>query len=200
MRGKTTALVALGLVAGCGGPDPAASSFALSTSGAPPVPSTTPDAGTSTTTTTDPGSSGSPDAEASTSSTGEDGTTDPLRDLGSVDFGDAKPAGCKGKIDFLFMISRRVTMDNIQERMIAAFPAFIETIEAKFADFDYHIMIVDSDPYWGHEGCNNDCSPDACPVADIRARWSGRCRRARRRSAPGPCFQRVTTRRTRRAR
>ncbi|MCB9706930.1 MAG: hypothetical protein H6711_34110 [Myxococcales bacterium] len=85
--------------------------------------------------------------------------------------GDAKPEGCKGKIDFLFVISRAHVMKYGQEKLIAAFPQFIETIEAKFADFDFHIMAVDGDPQWGLDTCTDDCpllqskvGDGTCPV------------------------------------
>ncbi|MCB9703208.1 MAG: hypothetical protein H6711_15040 [Myxococcales bacterium] len=77
--------------------------------------------------------------------------------MGVKDIGDAKPEGCKGKIDFLFVVSRGHDMKNEQGKLIAAFPKFMETIEAKFADFDFHIMVVDGDPGWGLDTCTDDC-------------------------------------------
>jgi hypothetical protein len=59
------------------------------------------------------------------------------------DFGNDSPVGCKGKIDFLFVISREANMQYRQAQLAAAFPQFIDTIQSKFADFDYHIMVVD---------------------------------------------------------
>ena len=53
-----------------------------------------------------------------------------LNDVGSdQDLGGGLPAGCQGKIDFLFVISRLWTMAEIQDKLIAAFPAFIDTIQ-----------------------------------------------------------------------
>ena len=100
-------------------------------------------------------------AELSTStsevSTSTDATTLVL-DVGSdQDVGPLQPVGCKGKIDFLFVISRYNGMKYFQDQLLAAFPAFIDTIESKFVDFDYHIMVVDGDDYWGSKGCDAKC-------------------------------------------
>jgi len=87
-----------------------------------------------------------------------------LLDVGSdIDLGDGKPLGCKGKIDFLFVISRYSGMSGFQARLLDAFPKFIHTIETKFADFDYHIMVVDGDPYWGADGCDAKCPMQCAP-------------------------------------
>src|SRR5690606_1427558 len=76
--------------------------------------------------------------------------------------------------DFLFMISRYGPMLQLQERMVAAFPTFIKTIEAKFPDFDYHIVVVDSDAYWGDWDCNEGgCSLGECPVEDYPCEMVG---------------------------
>ena len=115
--------------------------------------------GTSTTHTGDVSTS-------TTAASGEVSTTF-LQDVGAeTDFGDPKPAGCGGKIDFLFVMSRSTGMELIQTQLIAAFPQFIDTIESKFADFDYHIMVVDGDAHWGLVTCNDDCTPEGCPVPD----------------------------------
>ena len=108
-------------------------------------PATTSTSSTSTTTSTTTGSSG-----ASTFDVGVD-----------KDLGPATPEGCKGKIDFLFVISRADVMEVVQEQLIASFPKFIETIAAKFDDFDYHIMVVGSGDVWGQKICTSDC-----PVID----------------------------------
>lgn len=44
------------------------------------------------------------------------------------DFGDDSAVGCKGKIDFLFVISRQANMTLRQKQLTAAFPQFIDTI------------------------------------------------------------------------
>ncbi|MCY1055595.1 hypothetical protein [Nannocystis sp. SCPEA4] len=57
------------------------------------------------------------------------------------------------------MISREAAILQHQAKLFAAFPEFIDTIAAKFADFDYHIMVVDADPpgYWGADFCEAQC-------------------------------------------
>ena len=149
---------------GCVGPDSSASSFALPPTTTAPPSTGAPWPSTSTSTTT--GTDELPQDDTSTSSTGEPSTTGPLQDLGMPDLGDLHPVGCKGKIDFLFVISRFGYMEPMQARLIEAFPDFIATIESKFADFDYHIMIVDGDAWWGSQTCNADCSPTGCPYPD----------------------------------
>jgi hypothetical protein len=116
------------------------------------------------------GSSGGMSAGESTAGSGqsEDSSGGPgtVLDVGAEhDAGDGKPPGCAGKIDFLFVISRYGTMQPYQEKLVAAFPKFIETIETKFADFDYHIMVVDGDATWGYVTCEDLC-PAACAVPD----------------------------------
>jgi hypothetical protein len=88
---------------------------------------------------------------------------EPFRDLGGMpDFGDGSPVGCKGKIDLLFVISREANMQYRQAQLAAAFPQFIETIKSKFADFDYHIMVVTGDDGWGNECCTELCATPRC--------------------------------------
>ena len=141
-----------------------------------PAMTTTP-ASTSSTTAADSSSTSGQSGSTSTSgaastmstdtSVGGSGTT-LILDVGSdMDIGDAKPPGCKGKIDFLFVISRAWTMKGSQEKLITAFPAFIETIKSKFADFDFHIMVIDGDHEWGLEPCDADCEKQGwCEVPD----------------------------------
>jgi len=77
----------------------------------------------------------------------------------SPDLGDLTPAGCKGKIDFMFLISALFTMRHEQDQLLASFPGFVETIAADFADFDPHIMSVNVDGKWRGKGCE---SPEWC--------------------------------------
>ena len=105
-------------------------------------------------------------------STGTSGTTSGssgsgtgmVWDLGSApDLGDPTPPGCKGKVDFLFAISRAQNMPTAQEQLIASFAPFIASIEglgAEFEDFDFHIMVVDGDRSWGMEYCEKNCGQD----------------------------------------
>jgi hypothetical protein len=102
--------------------------------------------------------------DASTSSTTSTGTsgdsTGPRLDLGmGPDLEPAQPAGCKGKIDFLFVIASGQYVEDLQAKLAEAFPKFMETIETKFADFDFHILVTDGDGDWGNPFCN-----DACPM------------------------------------
>lgn len=79
------------------------------------------------------------------------------------DFG-GPPIGCKGKIDFLFVISRAGVMGPAQDKLVAAAPDFLTTIQAQFDDFDVHIMVVDSEPNWWVEFCDDMC-PGPCKNA-----------------------------------
>jgi hypothetical protein len=108
-----------------------------------------------------PGTEGSSDTGTSSSSSGSgqvDVSTGAASSTGNFDVGAQPdfvppPVGCKGKIDFLFLVSRAGLMEVRQAQLAAAFPQFIDTIESKFADFDYHIMVVDGDggpaSWWG---------------------------------------------------
>lgn len=104
------------------------------------------------------------DGSSTSSSTSPD-TTGPRLDVGgSADLGDLHPAGSKGKIDLLFVISRDSSMQEYPSQIIDAFPKFIAAIESKFVAFDYHIMVIDADPHWGSSLCNEDCAPESCPI------------------------------------
>jgi len=103
----------------------------------------------------------SPEASStSTSNTSaSSGSTGPRLDLGAEpDLEAPQPAGCKGKIDFLFVLSNGQFVESLQAQLIDAFPKFIDTITTKFADFDYHIMVVDGGcGYWGTQTCTESC-------------------------------------------
>jgi len=125
------------------------------------------------------GSSGTSTGEDSGSGGGET-VAEPPRDLGDTpDFGNDSPVGCKGKIDFLFVISRQANMEYRQAQLAAAFPQFIDTIKSKFADFDYHIMVVDGDGEdnnnaigWGNPACTKLCASPGCSVGDPCCYWN----------------------------
>ncbi len=168
MASCRTALAALvtGLAA-CS--DPGASSSGFTTPGMTTRPDET-SAGDSTST------SGSTSSTSSTStSTGSgsaDGSTGPssttnaaFPDMGTPqpDFG-GPPIGCKGKIDFLFVISRAGVMGPAQDKLVAAAPDFLTTIQAQFDDFDVHIMVVDSQEAWWVDNCEDQC-PAPCDKA-----------------------------------
>lgn len=102
----------------------------------------------------------------STTSTGTSGESTGLRlDLGAgPDLEPPQPAGCRGKIDFLFVISSGQYVEDLQAKLALAFPKFIETIETKFADFDFHILVTDgSADEWGNPFCNEDCPMTPAP-------------------------------------
>ena len=103
------------------------------------------------------GSSATSMASGEVSSGGTSGaTTEGLKiDMGIPDVSGGPPAGCKGKIDFVFVISNEHGMEAVADRVAVSLPGFIETIESKFEDFDAHIMVVDGDGDWG--------SPVSCP-------------------------------------
>lgn len=152
----------LALLPGCNNPGGSSTGFAT------PGTTTRPDetgAGESTSTggssTSTSSSSGSGSADGSTGSSSTTGTAFP--DMGTMpDFG-GPPMGCKGKIDFLFVISRSGVMGPAQDQLVAAAPAFISTIQAQFDEFDVHIMVVDSVEDWWVE----DCEDKACGTCDI---------------------------------
>lgn len=157
-------LLLAALAAACHQAGAPASSFGTLPAGTGPAEQL---AGTSTGST---GGSTSPVSEDSTAaaSTGAStggGTTLAL-DVGVPDLPPAGPEGCRGKIDFLFVIANNMHMGQVQDKLLAAFPQFIATIEDRFADFDYHIMVVDGDQYWGVEPCNEDCSLAWCQEVD----------------------------------
>ena len=154
--------VSLGSLAACNGPGTSSTGFTT------PAVTTRPDdtsSGESTSTggssSTSSSSTGSGSANGSTGSSSTTGATFP--DMGMMpDFG-GPPMGCKGKIDFLFIISRAGIMGPAQDKLVAAAPAFISTIQAQFDDFDVHIMVVDSEEEWWVE----DCEDMACGSCDI---------------------------------
>jgi len=80
------------------------------------------------------------------------------------DFDPTQPAGCEGRIDFLFVISAEGTMKDQQDRLIAAFPDFISTIQEQFSDFDVHVLVANPNPApgWAISDCSvctDDCDP-----------------------------------------
>ena len=76
------------------------------------------------------------------------------------DFGPLQPAGCEGKIDFLFVISTASTMKDDQEGLIASVPGFIDAIGEQLADFDVHVLAANTDKSWALASCD-DCT-DSC--------------------------------------
>jgi len=154
-RAATSLILLTGALA-CNGPA-ADTGFASSQ----PGPTSTP-AGSSTGPRDASGTSTNTSATTSAEDSGAS-TTEPLRDLGgSPDFGPDKPLGCKGKIDFLFLISRAGQMVTEQQQFLASFPGFIDTIETMFPEFDTHIMVANPDGTWPGWACEQDCKFNAC--------------------------------------
>ena len=112
------------------------------------------------------------EASGSGSGGGDTATESLPPDHGALpDFGGGAPVGCKGKIDFLFVISRYPGMEYYQAQLAAAWPQFIATIESKFADFDYHIMVVTGDDGWGSDTCTEVCLTPGCKVGEPCCDW-----------------------------
>jgi len=100
-------------------------------------------------------------------STGSSSAADsaPLLDMAMPDFGPQQPEGCKGKIDFLFVISADSTMKFAQDGLLASFPGFMKAIEDQLPDFDVHILSAE-DGYWLQKDCKlctEDCDPSGSP-------------------------------------
>jgi hypothetical protein len=127
---------------------------------------------TSTSSTGTGGSSSSEGSGGETSSgaqsSGEASTTEGTETTQPADLGPLQPPGCKGKVDFLFVISRNGGMDVAQQQLLTSFPGFLAAIQglgAQFDDFDYHIMVVDTDKHWGSLNCMfEECNPQDCGI------------------------------------
>ncbi len=108
-----------------------------------------------------PGTSGgSSTADGAVTSGGDTG---PLWDLGSgPDPEPGAPTWCGArKVDFLFVIPRYPGMEDLQPRITASLPGILAGIDAVFAGFDFHIMVIDADGGgWGDGAC---VGPAACP-------------------------------------
>jgi len=97
-------------------------------------------------------------SDASSTSAAETSTGEP-----PPDFGPPGPAGCLGKIDFLFVISNSGTMAPHQEQLLTIFPAFYSAIFGEFAEFDVHILVSETDNGWLMGDCalcGEGCDPD----------------------------------------
>ena len=119
------------------------------------------------------GATGESSTSTSSSSSTSAGTTEAIVwDMGMPDFGPTQPAGCAGKIDFLFVVSSEGTMKPMQERLLASLPGFMDAIQAQFPDFDYHILSANTAPGWSikdcsvcTEGCDPQGEPPYCSAA-----------------------------------
>ena len=145
LRHRLAALgVALELVAACGQEPAASSGF---TSGPHPITSTVSSSGSSGSGASTSSSGSTSDEDSGSGAVSASGTTTgnvSTPDLGLIpDFG-GQPIGCQGKIDFLFVISSWYNMKGYQVQLQEAFGSFTGMLADEFADFDYHIMVVDS--------------------------------------------------------
>jgi len=164
MKAITTALLSLSLAA-C---SPAPSTTGFGPGGQPTGVST--GAADTTATTASASTTGSAEststggAESTKASTGTSEATVP--DLGTIpDQGSPLPAGCEGKkIDFLFVISNSSTMEFAQSHLLAAFPGFMDAIEAK--NIDKHILVTTTLPLFymlDCADCITDCDKGGSP-------------------------------------
>jgi hypothetical protein len=164
MRLCLAMLSLLASLAACGG---GASSTGFS-SGVGPA-SATPGSTGSTSSTADSSSTSAGEGDNSTgsssTSSGSAADSTPIFDMPIPDGGPAVPEGCKGKIDFLFVVSASSTMASKQERLLASFPGFMQAIEDQLPEFDVHILSAD-DGYWNQMDCSlckDDCDPGGSP-------------------------------------
>jgi hypothetical protein len=82
------------------------------------------------------------------------------------DFGPQQPAGCEGKIDFMFVISAESTIKPLQDKLLASFPGFIDAIQTQLPDVDVHILVADPDEKFlitDCTVCTTDCDPQGKP-------------------------------------
>ena len=157
--------VALLAVTACGG-GPASTGFS---SGAGSAVTTSPAGSSSSTVDLSSSSTSTGEANSSTTSTstGSSSAADstPLLDMAVPDFGPQQPEGCKGKIDFLFVVSADDTMEDHQKQLIESFPGFMNAIEEQIPDFDVHILSADYGKFDLEDCsfCKEDCDPDGSP-------------------------------------
>ncbi len=166
MRASLALTLSLALI-GCEGGGGATSLGGMTQPGVTTVPAEpgTSTAGTSSGVPMAASSSSTAEASSTSTSSTSDGT---VWDMGMPDFGPQQPAGCEGRIDFLFVISAGGTMKNDQERLLASFPGFIAAIKDQFPDFDVHILVANphSQPGWAMSDCGlcmDDCDPMGKP-------------------------------------
>lgn len=145
------------LACACNQDAPAESSFGVGPTMAEPASSSS----SSTSSAASSGSSSS-SSTSDTSSTSGDASGTSTGDP-PPDFGPPGPEGCRGKVDFLFVISASGTMAPIQQQILTLFPTFYSALSSEFADFDVHIMVVEPDHSWNMGDCSlcgEGCDPD----------------------------------------
>jgi len=164
MRSRLSKCVILaGIVVACGGPR---SETGFSSGMPTSAVSTAADFESSTgssSSTASADSSSSASTGSSSSSGALEGTTSGM-DI--PDFGDPDPTGCNGKIDFLFVISAEGTMKPVQDRLIAAFPDFIDAIQEQLPEFDVQILSANTNQSIDLDDCSvctDSCDPQGEP-------------------------------------
>lgn len=106
------------------------------------------------------GSSSTSGGGAEDSAAASSASTGSASDMGPPpDFGPVQPPGCKGKIDFVFLISSLGNMKTEQQQLLASLPGFIDTITATFPNFDTHIMVANPLSKWAGWTCEQ---PELC--------------------------------------
>jgi hypothetical protein len=148
-------------------PDPGASGLASGPTG---LVETLGPASSSSTDSSSTTASSTTSTSSSTSSTEPGSSGAPWPDAGPLpDFGDPQPIGCKGKIDFLFAISRFYSMGEPEQKYLpGGLDGLITAIKEDFADFDSHILVANPDGEWTGTLCESqwcpkygNCGPDA---------------------------------------
>ena len=113
-------------------------------------------------------SSGSPTGDPSGPSTG-DSSGNPTGDPSGPSTGDSSgsPTGdpstgdaCKLKLDIVFMLSRATGMQQAQTKLAQAAPVLFDTLAN--IDLDVRMMVVDMDPVFGAE----ECEDKLCPMSN----------------------------------
>ncbi len=159
---RLTAAAGLVALAACNGSGAASTGFTT-----PGVTTRPAETGSESSTSTAGGTSSTGSSTGGGSADGSSGTSTTAAafpDMGTPPDFDPQPPGCKGKLDFLFVISRTGIMWESQENFVKAFPKFIDTIRGQFDEFDVHIMVVDSAQKWTVDQCVDQCN-GPCDVA-----------------------------------
>jgi hypothetical protein len=159
---RLTVIVALVVLAACN--NPGASSTGFTTPAVTTVQSDTGSAESTSTGSSSSAASSSTGGGSAEGSSGSSTTEAAFPDMGMPPDFDPQPPGCKGKIDFLFVISRSGLMWWSQDSFVKAFPKFIDTVRGQFDEFDVHIMVVDSEQKWTVDQCLDQCN-GPCDVA-----------------------------------
>jgi hypothetical protein len=150
----------------CGG-GAGASSFGGVTQPAVTTGSAESDTTTASSTSSEPAPDSSTSEASSTSTSTSTGSSSGMVwDMDMPDFGPPQPAGCKGKIDFLFVVSSGGTMKNDQERLLASFPGFMAAIQSQLPAFDFQILSANTNESFDLDDCSvctDSCDPQGEP-------------------------------------